>query len=180
MTTDIAHQRTLVLNHAYEPIKVVSWQRAISLLTLGKVEVIEEYGWSVRSVALVIKVPAVVRILRAFRRRKQPVRFSRVNIYARDRYRCLYCGEKKPIAELTFDHVVPRRMGGRTEWENIATACEDCNRRKGARTPAQAGMALRSRPVRPQWVPAVAIQVSLRSVPDAWRDYLYWTGELLE
>lgn len=178
--TDVPQQGTLVLNHAYEPIKVVSWQRAIRLLSLGKVEVLEEYGATVRSVTLVIKVPAVVRILRAFRRRRQPVKFSRVNIYARDRYRCLYCGAKKPIAELTFDHVVPRRLGGRTEWTNIATACQDCNRRKGARTPAQAGMVLRTRPAQPQWVPAVAITVSLRSIPDAWRDYLYWTGELQE
>lgn len=171
-------QRTLVLSQAYEPIKVVSWQRALTLLTLGKVEVLEEYDWTVRSVTVVIKVPAVVRLLRAFRRRRQPVRFSRVNIYARDRYRCQYCGDRKPLAELTFDHVVPRRAGGRTEWTNIVTACQDCNLSKGARTPHQAGMRLLTTPVRPDWVPAVTISISLRSVPDAWRDYLYWTGEL--
>jgi 5-methylcytosine-specific restriction endonuclease McrA len=174
-TTDT---RTLVLNQAYEPIKVVSWQRALTLLTLGKVEVLEEYDWTVRSVTVVIKVPAVVRLLRVFRRRRQPVKFSRVNIYARDRYRCQYCGDRKPIAELTYDHVVPRRDGGRTEWTNIVTACQDCNLAKGARTPEQAGMHLRTPPVRPQWVPVVVITVSLRSIPDAWRDYLYWTGEL--
>ena len=171
-------QRTLVLNQSYEPIKVVSWQRAVVLLTLGKVEVLEEYDWTVRTVTLVVKVPAVVRLLRAFRRRKQPVKFSRVNIYARDRYTCQYCGDKKPIAELTYDHVVPRALGGKTEWSNIVTACQDCNLRKGARTPQQAGMALRTQPARPQWIPAVTIKVSLRSMPDAWRDYLYWTGEI--
>ena len=171
-------QRTLVLNQSYEPIKVVSWQRAVTLLTLGKVEVLEEYDWTVRTVTIVVKVPAVVRLLRAFRRRKQPVKFSRVNIYARDRYTCQYCGEKKPIGELTYDHVVPRALGGKTEWSNIVTACQDCNLRKGARTPQQAGMALRTQPARPTWIPAVTIKVSLRSMPDAWRDYLYWTGEL--
>jgi 5-methylcytosine-specific restriction endonuclease McrA len=171
-------QRTLVLNQSYEPIKVVSWQRAVTLLTLGKVEVLEEYDWSVRTVTIVVKVPAVVRLLRAFRRRKQPVKFSRVNIYARDRYTCQYCGDRKPIAELTYDHVLPRALGGKTEWGNIVTACQDCNLRKGARTPQQASMALRTQPARPQWIPAVTIKVSLRSMPDAWRDYLYWTGEL--
>ena len=171
-------QRTLVLNQSYEPIKVVSWQRAVVLLTLGKVEVLEEYDWTVRTVTVVVKVPAVVRLLRAFRRRKQPVKFSRVNIYARDRYTCQYCGDKKPIAELTYDHVVPRALGGKTEWSNIVTACQDCNLRKGARTPPQAGMVLRTQPARPTWIPAVTIKVSLRSMPDAWRDYLYWTGEL--
>lgn len=183
MTTQTAttqDTRTLVLSQAYEPVKVVSWQRALTLFTLGKVEVLEEYDWSVRTVTVVVKVPAVVRLLRTFRRRRQPVRFSRVNIYARDGYKCQYCREKKPIRELTYDHVVPRRLGGRTEWTNIVTACQDCNLYKGARTPAQAGMTLRVPPVRPDWVPAVSITVSLRSVPDAWRDYLYWTGELID
>jgi 5-methylcytosine-specific restriction endonuclease McrA len=170
--------RTLVLSQAYEPVKVISWRRALTLLTLGKVEVLEEHDWSIRTVTVVIKAPAVVRLLRTFRRRKQVVKFSRVNIYARDKYACQYCREKKPIAELTYDHVVPRRFGGRTTWTNIVTACQACNLRKGARTPVQAGMPLRAAPVRPDWVPAVAITVSLHSAPDAWRDYLYWTGEL--
>jgi 5-methylcytosine-specific restriction endonuclease McrA len=172
--------RTLVLSQAYEPIKVVSWQRALTLLTLGKVEVLEEYDHSVRAVTFVVRVPAVIRLLRAFRRRRLPVKFTRVNIYARDRYRCQYCGDRRPIGELTFDHVVPRRAGGRTEWTNIVTACQECNLRKGGRTPVQAGMLLRVPPVRPDWVPAVSITISLRSVPDAWRDYLYWTAEIAD
>ena len=174
----IAEQRTLVLSQAYEPVKVVSWQRALTLLTLGKVEVLEEYEWGIRTATIVIKVPAVVRLLRAFRRRRAAGKFSRVNIYARDKYRCQYCGEELPIVELTYDHVVPRAQGGRTEWTNIVTACTACNLRKGGRTPEQAGMKLRSRPVQPSWVPAITITVSTRSIPDAWRDYLYWTGEL--
>jgi 5-methylcytosine-specific restriction endonuclease McrA len=173
-----ADQRTLVLAQSYEPVQVVSWQRALTLLTLGKVEVLEEYEWGIRTTTVVIKVPAVVRLLRAFRRRKTPVKFSRVNIYARDGYRCQYCGDARPIGELTYDHVVPRAQGGRTEWTNIVTACTDCNLEKGGRTPEQARMRLRARPVQPTWVPAVAITVSTRSIPDAWRDYLYWTGEL--
>jgi 5-methylcytosine-specific restriction endonuclease McrA len=171
-------QRTLVLSQGYEPIKVVSWQRALRLLTLGKVEVLEEYDGRVRTTTLVFKVPAVVRLLRAFRRHRAPVKFSRANIYARDDETCQYCGRKRPIAELTYDHVLPRSLGGRTEWTNIVTACQDCNLRKGARTPEQARMPLRKRPVQPTWLPAVTIRVSTRSIPDAWRDYLYWTGEL--
>jgi 5-methylcytosine-specific restriction endonuclease McrA len=169
---------TLVLSQAYEPIKVVSWKRALTLLTLGKVEVLEEYDWGIRTATVVIKVPAVVRLLCAFRRRKAAVKFSRVNIHARDGYRCQYCGQKNAIGELTYDHVLPRRMGGRSEWTNIVSACQECNLRKGGRTPEQAGMELRAKPVQPTWVPAITIAVSTRSIPDAWRDYLYWTGEL--
>src|SRR5262249_31921020 len=111
--------RTLVLSQGYEPIKVIPWQRAITLLFLGKVEVLEEYGDNIHSVSLIIKVPAVVRLLRAFRRHAKPVKFSRVNIYARDCYKCQYCGKKASMHELTYDHVVPRSQGGRTEWTNI-------------------------------------------------------------
>ena len=172
--------RTLLLSQGFEPIKVISWQRAITLLFLGKVEVIEEYADNVRSVSLVIKIPAVVRLLRAFRRHAKPVKFSRVNIYARDHYKCQYCGRRASISELTYDHVIPRSQGGHTEWTNIVTACYECNRKKGGRTPREAGMQLLAQPIQPNWVPAVTIRISMRSIPEAWRDYLYWTGELVE
>src|SRR6185295_11243057 len=94
--------QTLLLNQGFEPIKVISWQRAISLLFLGKVEVLEEYDRDVHSVSIIIKVPAVVRLLRAFRRHARLVKFSRVNIYARDNYKCQYCGKKASISELTY------------------------------------------------------------------------------
>ena len=175
-----ANLRTLVLSQGFEPIKVISWQRAIALLSLGKIEVIEEYDHDIRSVSLVIKIPAVVRLLSAFRRHKQKVKFSRVNIFARDKYSCQYCGVKGKMDELTYDHVTPRSQGGKTEWGNITTCCYDCNAKKRDRTPAQAGMRLLSQPVQPTWMPAMTITVSQTSAPDAWRDYLYWTGSLDE
>jgi 5-methylcytosine-specific restriction endonuclease McrA len=170
----------LLLSQSYEPLRVISWQRALTMLTLGKVEVIEEYDQDIRSCYLVFKMPAVVRLLNVFRRHRRPVRFSRVNVYARDRYRCLYCGQKQSMAELTFDHVIPRSLGGRTCWTNVVTACIPCNRRKANRTPELAGMRLRKQPIQPQWVPAVTLTISMKSVPDAWQDYLYWTGELAD
>lgn len=170
--------QTLLLSQAYEPLRVISWKRALTLMTLGKVEVLEEYDRELRTTTFVIKMPAVVRLLRSFRRFRQPVKFSRANIFARDSYACQYCGARKPIGELTYDHVLPRHQGGKTEWTNIVTACQECNLQKGARTPEQARMRLRARPVQPRWIPAVTITISRASVPDAWRDYLYWTGEL--
>ncbi len=170
--------RTLLLSQGYEPIKVISWQRAITLLSLGKVEVVEEYDAEIRGVSVIIKVPAVVRLLRAFRRHAKPVKFSRANIYARDNHRCQYCGVKCDVRELTYDHVVPRSKGGRTSWDNIVTCCYACNRSKANRTPAEAGLRLRSQPQRPQWIAAVTIRLSTRSMPEAWRDYLYWTQEI--
>jgi 5-methylcytosine-specific restriction endonuclease McrA len=170
--------RTLLLSQGYEPIKIIPWQRAMTLVTLSKVDVVEEYDAEVRATSMIIKVPAVVRLRKAFRRHAKPVKFSRVNIYARDGYRCQYCSAKCAIDQLTYDHVVPRSRGGRTSWDNIVSCCYACNANKANRTPAEAGMTLRSTPQRPTWVPSVQIRVSTKSVPDAWRDYVYWTGEI--
>lgn len=172
------HSSTLVLSQSYEPVKIVSWQRAITLLFLGKVEVIEEYDRNIKTTSLVIKVPAVVRLLNAFRRHKKPVKFSRISIYGRDNYTCQYCNVKKRISELTYDHVVPRAQGGKTNWTNIVTACSDCNARKANRTPSQAGMSLLKHPTQPTATPTLVVTISKTSVPDAWRDYLYWTQAL--
>jgi len=170
--------RTLLLTQGYEPVKIIPWQRAMTLLVLDKVDIVEEYDAEIRATSLIIKVPAVVRLRKAFRRHAKPVKFSRVNIYARDGYRCQYCGTKCTIDGLTYDHVLPRSRGGRTSWDNIVSCCYACNSKKANRTPAEAHMALRMTPARPTWVPAVQIRVSAKSVPDAWRDYVYWTGEI--
>src|SRR5262245_19878765 len=156
--------RTLLLSQGYEPIKIISWQRAITLLTLHKVDVVEEYDAQIRATSMIIQVPAVVRLRRAFRRHAKPVKFSRVNIYAPDAYRCQYCGAICTIDRLTYDHVIPRSRGGRTTWDNIVSCCYTCNARKANRTPAEAGLTLRSTPARPSWMPAVQIRVSTRSI----------------
>ena len=170
--------RTLLLTQGYQPIKIISWQRAMTLLMLDKVDVVEEYDTEIRGTSMILNVPAVIRLRKAFRRFTKPVKFSRVNIYARDEYRCQYCGVKCSIAQLTYDHVIPRSRGGRTSWDNIVSCCYVCNAKKANRTPAEAKMVLRSTPVRPTWMPAIQIRVSTKSVPDAWRDYVYWTGEI--
>ena len=173
-------EHVLLLNITYEPLRIINWKKAITLLLLGKVEVLEEYSREIRSVSFTIKLPSVVRLLRMVRKPKSPVKFSRQNIYARDKYRCQYCGEKFSSEELTYDHVIPRSRGGKTEWENIVTCCVDCNRRKGGKTPSEAGMKLIRKPVKPNWVPALRITIGFREVPQSWRDYLYWNVELVE
>jgi HNH endonuclease len=79
---------------------------------------------------------------------------------------------------LTFDHVIPVAQGGRKDWENIVSCCVTCNRKKGGRTPAEAGMRLLRHPKRPASAPAIRITVGLRNAPESWRDYLYWNVEL--
>ena len=173
-------ENVLVLNITYEPLKIVDWKKAITLLFLGKVEVLEEYGREIHSVSFSVKLPAVVRLLKMVKRPKTPIKFSRQKIYARDKYRCQYCGDKFAPEDLTYDHVLPRSRGGRTEWRNIVTCCVECNRRKGGRTPVEAGMRLIRKPSRPNWVPALRITLGVREIPQSWRDYLYWNVELVE
>jgi 5-methylcytosine-specific restriction endonuclease McrA len=175
-------EQTLLLNASYEPLKVVPWQKAITLWCQGKVEIVSHHDREVRSVSFTFKLPSIIRLLRyiKIKRRFDYVPFSRANIYARDDHRCQYCAVVFSTAELTFDHVVPVAQGGRKDWENIVTCCVACNRRKGGRTPAEAGMHLLRGPRRPASAPATAIKVEIgvRHAPDSWRDYLYWNAEL--
>lgn len=176
---------TLVLSSSYEPVGQVSWKRAIRLWLLDKVEVLEEYTDRVVQCALgAIAMPSVIRLLKAIahRRRRGP-RFSRENVYAREKGRCAYCGTKVSRIDATYDHVVPRALGGKTTWENIVIACMPCNQRKGGRTPEQARMKLRTKPVRPHALPGThTLGLPKGSMPESWRQYLssmaYWHLEL--
>ncbi len=131
-------EQTLLLNATYEPLKVVHWQKAVTLMCQGKVEVISEYDHrEIRSVKFSFRLPSVIRLLRYIRIKRtiDYVPFSRANIYARDDHSCQYCGEVFATSELTFDHVVPVAQGGRKDWENIVTCCITCNRKKGGVPP---------------------------------------------
>lgn len=172
--------RTLVLDNTYRPHAVVGWQRATTLLFLGKVEVVEVYAdRELRAVSLRIAMPAVVRLLVRIRGRKGGVRFSRLNILTRDGWRCQYCGVRKVVSELSYDHVVPRAQGGKTTWENIVTCCHECNAKKADRTPERAGMRMRTQPIRPSSLPITLLRLEPHTpVPAPWTSYVYWTGKL--
>lgn len=168
-------ERTLVLDAGFQPVNAVSWQKAMSYIARDRAVVLEEYD---RSVHADVQMPAVVRLCNSVKRTRQKVKFSRVNVLARDKFRCQYCGTKLPAGELTYDHVIPRSQGGKTEWHNIVSSCVPCNAAKANRTPAQAEMRLLVKPERPSWIPLFnpRLRVPLRDVPKEWRDY--WTVEL--
>ena len=173
-------EHVLLLNITYEPLKIINWKKAITLLCLGKVEVIEEHSREIHSVSFTVKLPSVIRLLKLVKRQRSSIKFSRQNIYARDRYKCQYCGSQYSTEDLTYDHISPKSRGGKTEWGNIVTCCVDCNRKKGGRTPVEASMRLIRKPTRPTWIPALRITIGFHQVPKGWRDYLYWNIELVE
>lgn len=168
-------EHTLLLNATFEPLRVVSWQRAMTLWVQGKVEIVETHDREVHAVSFSFRLPSIVRLLRFVKvRNLHAVKFSRANIYLRDDYTCQYCARRFEAEDLTFDHVVPVARGGRRSWENIVTACQPCNRRKDARTPEEASMALLRLPRRPSPSARFRATVGVRKTPESWRDYVYW------
>jgi|SRR5208282_2420231 len=163
--------RTLILDIAMRPHGIVNWMQSICLVVQGKVDVLEEYDATVRSPSLTLYVPAVVK-LRKVCKPNGGIRFSRANVYMRDKFRCCYCGLKKKPRELTYDHVVPHSKGGRRTFSNIVTACQPCNLKKGDRTPEQAGMRMHYRPTQPTDLALQPLLLDLSKVPPQWEPYL--------
>jgi 5-methylcytosine-specific restriction endonuclease McrA len=170
----------LVLDMGYQPHRIVSWQRAVTMLFRNVAEIVEEYDEELRSVTFVMKVPAVIRLLKKVGR-KRAVKFSRMNVLLRDKWQCQYCGEKLPTRKLNYDHVIPRKLGGKTTWENIVASCFPCNDKKGGRTPEQAHMQLLRKPAKPKSLPVVAFHIDAsETIPEAWVNWVYWHGKLEE
>ena len=163
--------KTLLLSASYFPIRVISWERAIKMRFEGTADVVAEYKDEISSPSVTWKVPAVVRERRVAHV-KQAIRFSRSNVYLRDGYRCQYCGKKFDAKGLTYDHVVPRCQGGKTEWANIVAACHACNCKKGGLETDEAGMFPLRAPVRPKWLPARRALIDRGSAPVEWLAFL--------
>jgi 5-methylcytosine-specific restriction endonuclease McrA len=166
---------TLVLDMGYQPVNTVPFTKAVRYIVKGKVDVLKSYDLPIHPDW---QMPAVVRLTNWISGRKTRVKFSRQNVLARDRWRCQYCGVRRPTVELTFDHIIPRSRGGLTVWENIVTACISCNNKKSDRTPEEVGLKLKARPVRPDWLPVFNMAMrQIERIPEEWR--FYWTVELI-
>ncbi len=181
------NSRVLVLNRSYLPIHVTSARRAFSLIYMQTARAVnEEYetfdfeqwqrlevaGEAIGMVNGRIRVPRVI-VLPGFDRiPKRHVRYSRVNVFARDKFTCQYCGSRPPRSQLNLDHVIPRSLGGRTTWENVVCSCVNCNRRKGGRTPQQARLRLQRSPSKPRWTPLMNLIVSSVRYRE-WRPFLH-------
>ena len=190
----------LVLNRLYQPVHVTSVRRAIVLLYRGAAKAVDEQyqtfdfeSWAQLSAAVEdsigtsskrLKIPRVILLQAYDHLPRAKVRFSRLNIYSRDKSTCQYCGKRPPRAELNLDHVVPRMKGGVTSWENVVCSCVPCNLKKGGRTPEEAGMKLLKQPVRPRWTPLFRATPKAGPLYSQWlpflslQDLAYWNAEL--
>jgi 5-methylcytosine-specific restriction endonuclease McrA len=161
-------QQVLVLNASYEPLNVCSVRRAHVLVFKGKAEVLEELRQPLRSASTTFPWPHVIRLL-SFVRVPRAVKrkISRKALFARDGYRCAYCGSN---GRLTLDHVVPRSRGGDSVWENVVTSCAPCNLRKGNRLPEEVQMRMLVKPSPP--TPTLFVTLAAPRIPDGWQPYL--------
>lgn len=178
----------LVLNRSYMPIHLTSARRAFSLIYQdvaravdARYETFDFDAWRrlpagkdgdrIGTPSGSLRVPRVIVLRHYDRVPKRHLRYSRVNVFARDKFTCQYCGARPPRSQLNLDHVIPRALGGKTTWENVVASCVDCNRRKGGRTPHQARFNLIRRPVRPRWTPLVNLAAA-SCHHEEWRPFL--------
>ncbi len=136
----------------------------------------------INGVNIKLRLPKVVLLMTYDRMPRKEVKFTRHNIFQRDKNTCQYCGGKFDSRDLNLDHVVPRQNNGPTTWENIVCSCIPCNSRKSNKTPEQAGMNLIRQPRKPHWHPFMQVRFSLQ-YHESWRHFLdlaYWNVELGE
>lgn len=161
----------LVLNNDYEPLNICHMRRAVVLVYLGKAEVLHANHSVIRTVNGSMELPSVVKLRYHVKRPMPELKLSRRSILARDSYTCQYCGHHS--RDLTIDHVVPKRLGGKSTWENLVCCCRRCNIRKGDKTLAQANMTLLRQPRKPRYVPFISLTKYLEGTRnEVWRDYL--------
>jgi 5-methylcytosine-specific restriction endonuclease McrA len=162
--------KVLILNQNYEPMSVINVRKAIVLLYLGKVELIEaNQALRVRSTSITMPFPSIVRLSFYVRVPFKKIILSRKNILRRDSHRCQFCGRSD--LTLTIDHVTPISRGGEDTWENLVCACVRCNNKKGDRTPEESMMPLRRKPMRPNHV--TFIRHFVGTLDERWKPYLF-------
>ena len=187
----------LVLNRFFQAVQITSVRRAFSLFYKGHVKAVDEdyltysftdwrdlppEGDTINTPNFALRVPRIVQLVYYESTPRFRVRFSRKNIFLRDRNTCQYCGRRFDYKELTIDHIVPSSRGGGHNWTNVVCCCVDCNKRKGNRTPEEAGMKMIRKAKKPHWIPFTRFAKKAIAHP-TWRnfiDFAYWNVPLDE
>ena len=169
MKANIMNKKVLVLNQSYEPLMVINAKRAIILVLKEKVELLEKYANSIRTVSASFDFPSVVRLNFYVRIKYKDIALNRKNLLKRDNNRCQYCNS--PSIPLTIDHIVPRNKGGQDTWENLVAACVKCNTKKGNYFLKEISMKLLKEPRKPSKI--FQLQSYVNKSQDSWKQYLF-------
>ena len=163
----------LVLNADFRPQSLFplstkdAWE-AIKNVYEDVVTVVAEYDQIVRSPTTVMRIPSVVALRKFVPPTLHRLPFTNENVFLRDRYRCQYCGDLRP---LTIDHVLPTSRGGRDCWENVVACCDPCNARKGSTVGLMHPMKVPREPT-PAELHALARLFTRRPVHKSWLEFL--------
>lgn len=184
---------TLVLNRVYQPIHIISWKRAMSLLFQDAARGLHHEDFSVHDYQAWVKlspyimdaakyvntpsvkriaVPEIIVLTEYDRLPRRDIKYNRENVFERDKHTCAYCGQQFKAKDLTIDHIHPRAYEGKTEWKNVISSCKPCNFKKGGRTPEQAGMPLRFHPKEPGWINPLTKLIATPKLRKSWKKFL--------
>ncbi len=189
----------LVLNSLYQAVQITGVPRAFRLFYAGRARALapdfssyDFENWCdlpvgaeddvIHTPSCHIRIPRVIQLAHYDRVPHREVRFTRRNIFYRDKNRCQYCGKVFAQRDLNLDHVVPLSRGGHSTWTNVVTACVPCNSRKGNRLPDQAAIKLIRQPKKPAGHPLLRA-TWIGRFHDEWKTFLdeaYWNVELSE
>ena len=202
--TPLLDRQVLVLNRLWQAVNITTVRRAFTLLCQGHAQIVSAHGgnhfsthdfesWRdfssrepesemVHTISFKVRIPRVIVLLMFDRMPKKEIKFTRHNIFERDKNTCQYCARVFDRKELNLDHVLPRDKGGKTTWENIVCSCIRCNTRKANRLPHEVGMKLIRQPERPKWRPFLQFTFHGHGPGHGdWKHFLdvaYWNVEL--
>ena len=141
------NEPVLLLNANFEPLNVCTMRRAVGLMMMGKAEILVNGRGVITTASSSIPRPSILRLAYMVNRPRPRVKLTKREVFRRDNHHCQYCGRR--VSDMTIDHVLPRHRGGQHTWKNLVSACPGCNRKKGGRTPQEAGMNLMQPPGEP-------------------------------
>jgi 5-methylcytosine-specific restriction endonuclease McrA len=169
--------QVLLLNADFSPIRTLPLKRVVSLLSKGRIDVIESVpGKTLRSVSTTQPFPSVIRLRHFVHVPQRNATWSRRAVFSRDNYTCVYCGEKLTRETATVDHLIPQEQCRKqniraSTWGNTACACMKCNLRKANKTMRDAGMKFFNASFTPK-TPRVSYLVLSGEIPAEWRVYV--------
>ena len=182
------NHKCLVLNNDYSPLTIVNWQKAMMWVfrsyNNNSVDILDYYKDDyITGASRLYPIPAVAKINFFYKQFNKKLKFTRKNLFLRDDYTCQYCNIQKDARHLTYDHIIPKAQWDKypknqtgTKWTNVVSACKKCNNKKGGRTPKQANMPLKQKPLEPcnseKYLPVVDRIITISNIPEEWILYL--------
>ncbi len=183
-----------MLDKNYQPIRIVNLKGAIYLIFREVAHVLDQdynifnlQEWlrhselrhnvdedfkALRSVNSAFGIPEVLKLKHFKQRKARKSSCTKNNIAFRDLHICQYCGKCLTHAGSTIDHIVPVSKGGTLSWDNVVTACKECNNKKGNKDLDKSGLMLLNIPKPLFWDREYFRKYERRFPNEVWKRFL--------